>query len=281
MNKSIEKKLLHFFTGGNIQEDFAASRKRKTSKLRQLIRACFYAHFAAAVICITLAAVLRAGTGGIVAVSLCEVLLLGLAFLAVGDMTLIKTLLCCGDTAFTAAMFVTGALLSNDANKAPFFAVGAISVVTTLCALTAYYAAMCREFLDNFSPLAIRREHYTLLPQLAGDAANKASDDAPDEDSLDDTFEDSFEDKEALSEDSSADAPEEYKPKPAPPPAPPKTEIQLLADKLREILCAPKTDSVADAMPKNNTNNQARKPQAESAPVIPEAPEYPNIEVRR
>lgn len=265
MNKSIEKKLLHFFTGGDIQADFAAARKKKTAKLRRLIRACFYVHFAAAVICITLAAVLRAGTAGIVAVSLCEAVLLLLAFLAVGDMTLIKTLLCCGDTAFAAAMFVTGALIS-EGSKTPFFAIGAVMIIVTLCAFGAYYAAMCREFLEKFSPLAIRKEHYTLLPQLAKDF--KAEEHREEDDN-----EDLEELSEKFSDNSSADTPEEYKmpeeiKKPAPP-APPKTEIQILADRLREILCAPKDDNIgdiADAMPKT---------QAESAPVIPEAPEYP------
>ncbi len=258
MNKSIEKKLLHFFTGGDIQADFAAARKRKTSTLRRLIRACFYVHFAAAVICIALAAVLKAGTAGIAAVSLCEVVLLGLAFLAVGDMTLIKTLLCCGDTAFAAAMFVTGALLSKNENGTPYFAIGAVMAIVTLCAFGAYYAAMCREFLDGFSLLAIKKEHYTLLPQLAEEYNNRVK------------AEDAFDE---FSEDSSSDTPEDYKmPEEKPvPPAPPKTEIQILAERLREILCAPKNDTVADAMPKT---------QAESAPVIPEAPEYPKTEVK-
>lgn len=250
MNKTIEKKLLHFFTGGSIYEDFAAARKKKTARLRQLIRACFYVHFAAAVLCITLAAVLRAGTAGIVSVSICEVVLIGLAFMAVGDMTLIKTLLCCGDTAFAAAMFVTGAL---GANKAPFFTVGAISVVITLCAFAAYYAAICREYLDGFSPLALRREHYTLLTRFAPDN----SDNAP--------------------QDNSTDDPEKAE-EPAPVIAPPKTEIQVLADKLKDILCSPKNDKVAEAMPKGN-GYENRTPRSESeadVPVIPEAPgKYP------
>lgn len=268
MNKSIEKKLLHFFTGGDLREDFTAARKRKTAKLRRLIRACFYVHLAAAVVCITLAAVLKAGTAGIAAVSLCEVVLLGLAFMAVGDMTLIKTLLCCGDTAFAAAMFVTGALIS-ESDKTPFFAVGAVMAVVTLCAFGAYYAAMCREFLDNFSPLAIRKEHYTLLPQLANEYNKKIK--------AEKSEEEADEDLEELSEDSSSDTPDKYEipeRKPAPPPAPPKTEIQILAERLKEILCAPKEDTAADI---DDITDAMPKPQTE-APVIPE---YPKTEVRR
>lgn len=259
MNKSIEKKLLHFFTGGSITKDFAAARTKKTAKLRQLIRACFYVHLAAAALCITLAAVLKAGTAGVVSVSVCEVVLVGLAFLAVGDMTLIKTLSCCADTAFACVMLVTGALIPNSASKAPFFAVGAVMVVVTLCAFGAYYAAMCREYLENFPPDAIGREHYTLLPQLADEPDTKNTPEENDEE---------------LSEDSSSDIPEEYEEKPAPPPAPPKTEIQLLADRLREILCAPKNDKVAEAMPKKAAyeSERPRTVNEPGAPVIPEAP---------
>lgn len=248
MNKTVEKKLLHFFTGGSIYEDFAAARTKKTAKLRRLIRACFYVHFAAAVICITLAAILRAGTAGVFSVSICEVVLIGLAFMAVGDMTLIKTLLCCGDTAFAAAMFVTGAL---SANKAPFFAVGAVSIVITACAFGAYYAAICREYLEGFSPLAIRREHYTLLAQISH----------PPQPELGHTT------------DRSSDASEAAK-GPAVVIPPPKTEIQMLADRLKDILCSPKNDKVEEAMPKG-AENEDRAPLTESefnAPVIPEAP---------
>lgn len=205
MNKTIEKKLLHFYTDGSIYEDFSESRAKKTAKLRRIIRACFYAHCAAAIICIVLAAVLRAGMGT-VAVAVCEVVLASLAFLSVGDMTLMKTLLCCGDIVFAAAMFVTGIV---NGNKAPFFIAGAVSAVTVLIALGAFFAALCKVFLEEFSPLSLRREHYTLLPNFSSDEP----DDIP-------------------------DMPDE----PAIVLPPPRSEYQKLADKLKEILCAPKEE---------------------------------------
>lgn len=205
MNKTIEKKLLHFYTDGSIYEDFSESRAKKTAKLRRIIRACFYTHCAAAIICIVLAVVLHAGIGTIV-ISVCEVVLVGLAFLAVGDMTLMKTLLCCGDMVFAAAMFVTGIV---NGNKAPFFIAGAVSAVSALIALCAFFAALCKIFLEEFSPLSLRREHYTLLPNFSSDAA----DDIPD----------------------MPDEPMIVLP-------PPRSEYQVLADKLKEILCAPKEE---------------------------------------
>ena len=239
MNKTIEKKLLHFFTSGNIYEDFAAARTKKVAKLRKFIRVCFYVHFAAAVICIALAVILRAGWG-IAAVSVCEIVLIGLAFQVVGDMTLMKTLLCCGDTAFAAAMSVTGILATN---KTPYLMIGGISLAEALIAFGALFAASCREYLEELSPLAIRREHYTLLPQYASD--------------------DPTEDEDAHEE-------------PAVVIPPPKTEIQVLADKLKDILCAPQKDDVTAAMPKESHENAKPRVEAE-APIIPEDP--PQTEV--
>ena len=208
MNKTIKNKLLHFYTDGSIYDDFAESRANKTAKLRRIIRACFYVHCAAAIICITLAAILHAGLWGIVAAAVCEVILTTLAFLAVGDMTLIKTLLYCGDILFAAAMFVTGALGEI---KTPFYIIGAVSVVTALVALAAFFAALCKSFLEGFSPLAIRREHYTLLPNFS----SEPYDDIPD------MPEDLDEQMINLT--------------------PPRSEFQELADKLKEVFHAPKT----------------------------------------
>ena len=83
MKKNIENKLLHFYTSGNIYEDFAAARTLKTARLRRIIRICFYAHCVVAALCIILAAALGAGLGTI-PVAVCEIILAGLAFLAVG-----------------------------------------------------------------------------------------------------------------------------------------------------------------------------------------------------
>lgn len=219
MNKTMKNKLLHFYTDGDsIYDDFAEARANKTAKLRRVIRVCFYVHLAAAAICIALAAVLHTGTAGIIAVAVCEVFLATLAFLAVGDMTLIKTMLYCGDILFAAAMFVTGAL--SDSNLS-YHIIGAVSVVTALVALAAFFAALCKSFLEGFSPLAIRREHYTLLPNFS----SEPYDDIPD---MPETFEE-----------------------PAITLPPPRSEFQELADKLKEVFHSPKpVKTSTEAAPK-------------------------------
>lgn len=205
MNKFFERKLLHFFTTGSIYEDFSEARTKKIEKLRLVIRVCFYAHCLAAVLCIVLAAALHAGAG-IIAVVLCELFLAGLAFLAVGDMMLMKLLLCGGDLLFTIIMFVTGA---NSNNGTPFYAVGAVSIAATLLAAATLAAAVCKAFLESFSPLSLRREHYTLLPNFSSEPADN----------------------------------EREKPIIVLPPK--RTEMQELSDKLKEILCKPKEQSSA------------------------------------
>lgn len=214
MNKNTKNKLLHFYTTGSIYDDFAKSRAQKTAKLRRIIRICFYVHCTAAILCIALAAALHAGLG-IIAIAFSEAVLAALAFLAVGDMTLMKTMLYCGDILFAASMFIAGAL---NETKAPFFVTGAVSVVTALVALGAFFAAMCKLFLDGFSPLAIRREHYTLLPNFSTDVpevipVSDVEQDAPDH----------------------AEEPESALP-------PPRSEFQLLADKVRVILHTENTE---------------------------------------
>ena len=247
MNKTIKNKLLHFYTSGNIYEDFAESRTKKTAKLRRVIRACFYAHCAAAIICIALAAVLRAGLG-IIAVTVCEIVLATLAFLAVGDMMLMKTLLYCGDILFAAAMFVTGALGSV---RTPFFAVGAVSLAAALIALAAFFAASCKLFLEGFSPLSLRREHYTKLPNFKDAEPEKVSEktDIPEK----------------------TDAPEKIvvpdeKPVIVPPP---RSEFQELADKLKEVFRQPKYKNISERT-NVNTASEHTAQNEQSKTEVPE-----------
>ena len=226
MNKTIKNKLLHFYTdGGSIYEDFARARAKKTSRFRNVVRVCFYFHCAAAVLCIALAAVLHAGLG-IIAVAVFEVILATLAFLSVGDMTLIKTMLYCGDILFAAAMFITGAL---NETKTPFFITGAVSVVAALVALGAFFAAECKMFLEGFSPLAIRREHYTLLPNLSSEVPVDNNHDIPD-----------------MPEFSGSESAQTPKVPDAVLP-PPRSEFELLADKLKEIFHTSKTEDALNS----------------------------------
>ncbi len=61
MKYRIKKKLIHFYTSGNVAEDFVASRRKKVSVMRKIIRACFYLHCAAALLCIGLSILLGSG----------------------------------------------------------------------------------------------------------------------------------------------------------------------------------------------------------------------------
>ncbi len=207
MNNTIERKLLHFYTAGNIEEDFNAARTRKISKFRRFIRLCFYIHLAVAAVCIVLAAALRTGAAVIASTAVCEIILVGTAFLSVGDMVAFKVLLFCGDGAFAAAMFITRALGNNEP---ALLAIAVLSVVTALTALAAFFAAYFRAYLESFPLGKLKREHFSKLPSFTP-AADTMAPDIPE----------------------LPDLPEEPIAVP-----PPKSEFKELSDKLKGILCS-------------------------------------------
>ncbi len=248
MNKSIERKLLHFYTTGNIMEDFEEARARKINKIRRYIRACFYIHLAAAAVCIILAVILRAGALGIISVSVCEVILTFTAFLSVGDMTAFKTLLYCGDIAFAAAMFITGTF---GGSKTPFYLIAAVSVVTALTALGAFFGAAFKEFLEDFPAERITSEHYTQLPNLSGISGSYIPE--------------------------LPDIPEvEEKPVEIPPQ---RSETQELAEKLKEILCKPKEEQQPEESKTELAQTEPRSDPALTADPAPAAETIRSTEV--
>lgn len=162
MKYRIKKKLIHFYTSGNIAEDFVASRRKKVSVLRKIIRVCFYLHCAAALLCIGLSILLGSGFE-VVAITLCAVIAAWIALFAVGDVGMIKLLLIAADLVFAAAGFTVGALTE----RAVFFCCGAVMIIVMISAGLSYFAARCKEFLESCSPRSIRRDDYTLLPNFA------------------------------------------------------------------------------------------------------------------
>lgn len=163
MKYKIKKKLIHFYTSGNIAEDFVASRRKKVSALRKVIRVCFYLHCAAALLCIGLS-VLLGSAPVVVAITLCTVIAAWLALFAVGGSALTKLLLVAADIVLAAAGFTAGGLT---AYKAAFFGCAAVMVIAGFSALLSYFAARCKDYLESYSPRLIRRDDYTLLPNFA------------------------------------------------------------------------------------------------------------------
>lgn len=223
MNKTIENKLLHFCTDGSIYEDFARSRTQKVSRLRRVVRLCFYAHCAAAILAIILAAILRAGLG-IIPVIISELFICALAFFSVGEMRISKLLLIALDGFFAVVMFSAGWL----EDKGAFTAVGVVSVLSTLAAFASYAAWTFRVFLEGYSPFMLKREHYMLIPSLG---------DTPDSENR-----------------------EEKPAEPEPVLPPPKSEVRILAETLKEIL-NPKP--IPEPEPESQTQQTQQMPQTE------------------
>ncbi|MDE7362400.1 MAG: hypothetical protein K2N38_10755 [Oscillospiraceae bacterium] len=163
MNYKIKKKLIHFYTTGNIAEDFVSSRRKKVTVMRRIIRGCFYLHCAAALLCIGLSILLGSGLE-IVLITLFTVLAAWLALFAVGDAALMKLALIAADVLLAAAGYVTGALVEH---KAVFFSCAAVMTIAALAAVGSYLTSLCRAYLEGFSPRLVRRDDYTLLHNFA------------------------------------------------------------------------------------------------------------------
>ena len=162
MKYKIKKKLIHFYTSGNIAEDFVASRRKKVSVLRKIIRACFYLHCAAALLCIGLSILLASGFE-VVAITIFTVAAAWVALFAVGDVRMIKLLLIVTDLVLASAGFTVGTLTE----KMVFSICGAVMVIAMLASAISYFAARCKDYLESVSPRLIRRDDYTLLPNFA------------------------------------------------------------------------------------------------------------------
>lgn len=163
MKYKIKKKLIHFYTTGNVAEDFVSSRRKKVSAFRRIIRACFYLHCAAALLCIGLSVLF--GTGlEVVAITVFTVMAAWLALFAVGDSRVMKLALIAADAVLAAAGFVIGSLAEH---KAAFFGGGAVMTIAALAAVVSYFMARCKEYLEGCSPRLIRRDDYTLLGNFA------------------------------------------------------------------------------------------------------------------
>ncbi|GEM_PF-494191 len=162
MKYKIKKKLIHFYTSGNIVEDFIVSRRKKVSALRKIIRACFYLHCAAALLCIGLSILFGSGFE-VVAITASVVAAAWVALFAVGDAGHVKLLLIIADLVLAAAGFTVGALTG----RGVFFGCGAVMALVMFAATFSYFAARCKVYLEGYSPRLIRRDDYTLLPNFS------------------------------------------------------------------------------------------------------------------
>ncbi len=162
MINKIKKNLIHFCTSGNVTEDFVASRRIKVRKLRKVIRACFYAHCAAALLCFLISFAFGSGKTTIF-ITAAALIPAWLSFFAAGKNMPVKIVLFTLDFLFSAALITWGALHKPGA---VFFVCGGILVIEGAFGVASYIAALCKRFLDEFQPRNIRRTDYTLYSDM-------------------------------------------------------------------------------------------------------------------
>lgn len=166
MMYEIKKKLIHFYTHGNIAEDFVTSRREKVNKIRRMVRLSFYIHCVLAIIGIVLSILLNGGLA-VIAVVLGAVVSCGLALLAVGDMKPLKEISCAVDLLLATVWFISSAFTER---KSAFIVCGVVMVLCFLDDFAVLCATWCRGYLEGLNPLLVRREDYTLLRSLTDDS---------------------------------------------------------------------------------------------------------------
>lgn len=156
MFNKIKKNLIHFSTSGNVTEDFVASRREKTRKIRQVIKACFYVHCGAALLCIAAAFLLTTGKTAVF-VTLATLVTAWISFFASGNNMPLKIVLCIADFVF-GTLFVT---MGTVYTEKVLILCGIFAFIAGLFAVASYIAALCRKYLNEVQPKKIRRTDYT------------------------------------------------------------------------------------------------------------------------
>lgn len=157
-----KKRLLHFDTSGNIAEDFIAARHGKLRVLRHKIRVCFYIHSAAAAICIILAAVLG-GVPDIIKIAACAVVSAVFSIFAAGGLGAAKIFAVTLDILLAAGGFVIFAL---GGGGLLYILCGCLMIAGAASLCVMIFFCNCKKFLEEYSPLSIRREDYTLINEV-------------------------------------------------------------------------------------------------------------------
>lgn len=151
---SIEAKLLHFETDGDIIHDFVESRMKKSAKLRSAIHACFYVQCVIASACIIIGILLCDTHFGTLFSSVAGVAVIVIAFLALGGEKPERIISCATNLVYAIVCLCVGGLA--------LYICGALMLAAALAALGSVIAYHYRTFLLESSPLKIRSEHYTL-----------------------------------------------------------------------------------------------------------------------
>ncbi|MCH5206375.1 MAG: hypothetical protein J1F09_05420 [Oscillospiraceae bacterium] len=136
------------------------------NKFRKLIRACFYLHCAAALLCIGLSILLGAGSM-VIYIAVCALLAAWFALFAVGDLLIMKIISPILDFVLATAAFVASGFVEP---KSPLILSGIIMILSGIAASGAVLVSLCKQFLEEYPPRLVRREDYTLLPSFGDDA---------------------------------------------------------------------------------------------------------------
>ncbi|MGN1119393.1 MAG: hypothetical protein ACI4Q4_03475 [Oscillospiraceae bacterium] len=223
MTEKARRNLLHFVTDGeDIKSDFLEARAQKNSALRRRANLCFYIHAGASAGCIIAALTLGICAGSIAA-SIAAAVTALLAFLMLVRTPAARLVLFALDVLCAAGCVCFGAA----EHCAAYFVCAAFMLAAAASTLCGYFASVKRKFLNEFDPDRLTPDDYVTIRRFAEPPARKEHDE----------------------------------PVISAPPPPKKSEMQLLAEQLCEILNRKPEPSEADlpqgAAQKTEEQNEA------------------------
>ncbi len=154
MTENKKLKLLHFETAGDIIPDFINARLKKSSALRARVRACFYLQSLCAIAGIVTGIALGGSMLNAVFAAVSGVAVIVVAFFAVGGGSAEKTISYIMNMVYAVVCFLLGGT--------GMYLCGGCMLLAALAALVSFFTDYSRRWLMSYSPLDIRKEHYTL-----------------------------------------------------------------------------------------------------------------------
>lgn len=158
MFEKTKKKLIHFNTSGNIAEDFTASKKKKSERLRAWIRLCFFCHIFGGTACAAVGYVLS--RENFFTLLVCVVIEAVIAFFAAGGEMTTKAALVGIDLILAAAGTIK-AVSGSENERVLFFIFGGAAIVGAVLAVAEMIAAHLRDYLRDFPAEKLKQEDIT------------------------------------------------------------------------------------------------------------------------
>ncbi len=154
-----KKRLIYFETDGNVQQDFSASRQKKSDTLRKIINFCFYAQSVAAISCAVVGVTLSEELFGRVFAAVAAVCVIAVAFFALGGHNIEKTASYILNFIYAITSFFAGGMA--------LITCGILLTLAGVAGVFSFFAGYFRDYLLSYPAQLLRAgRDYKLTKQL-------------------------------------------------------------------------------------------------------------------